>query len=202
MAINNGTSWPRNGLTPVRRTETQESKVYRYPASCGANNTPIGIGSAVTLVAGIAVPCTAGQDPDLAGFGVVVGVYNSAGRPFSLQTPKLIVSGANGMVDILYDKEAEFIVRCESSVGQSDIMKNVVLTGGSAANTNLPRIVQAVTLPASASVNDLFKFVRFATINDLQGAGQGGFGAPPPAGGAIVVRWNRNVQDARTGGST
>lgn len=200
MAINSGTSWPRNGFTPFRRTPSQESYVLRYPASCGANNTPIGVGSPVALVGGVCVPCTAGQDPDQAGFGVVVGVYNSSGRPYTQQANKLIVSGANGMVDVLYDPMAEYIVRCEASVGQSDILKNVVLTGGS-AQAGLPRIIMAVTLPASASVNDLFKFVRFATINDIQGAGVGGFGTPPAAGGAIVVRWNRTVFTPKTTGS-
>lgn len=199
MAINTGNSWPRNGLTPVRRDNTTEQYVRRYPASCGANNTPIGIGSAVSLVAGVVVPCTAGQDPDQAGFGVVVGVFNSSGRPFTQQTNKVIVSGAAGMVDVLYDPNAEFVVRCEASVGQTDILKNVVLTGGSAANPSLPRIVQAVTLPASASVNDLLKFVRFAEQNDL--LGPGGFGPPGPAGSGIIVRWNRHVFDQKTSGS-
>lgn len=201
MAINNGTSWPRNGLTPVRRAGAQESYTYRYPASCGANNTPIGIGSAVTLVGGIVVPATAGQDPDQAGFGVVVGVYNASGRPFTQQTNKVIVSGAAGQVDVFYDPMGEFVVRCEASIGFGDMLKNVVLTGGSAV-APLPRIVQAVTLPASASVNDLFKFVRFAAIDDLQGAGNGGLNtAAPAAGTAIVVRWNRHVFDYKTTGS-
>jgi len=198
MAINTGNSWPRNGLTPVRRDGTLEQYVRRYPASCGANNTPIGIGSAVALVAGIVVPCTAGQDPDQGGFGVVVGVYNSSGRPFTQQANKVIVSGANGMVDVLYDPNAEFVVRCEASVGQSDILKNVTLTGGS-AQAGLPRIIQAVTLPASASVNDLFKFVRFAEQNDLPGGGA--VGAPGPAGSGIIVRWNRTVFTPKTTGS-
>lgn len=200
MAINSGTSWPRKGLTPVRRANAQEQYVRRYPASCGANSTPIGIGSAVALVGGVVVPCTAGQDPDQAGFGVVVGVYNASGRPFTQQTNKLIVSGAAGQVDVLYDPNAEFVVRCEASVGQSDILKNVVLTGGS-ANASLPNIIQAVTLPASASVNDLFKFIRFAEQNDLQAAGYGGFGPPGPAGSGIIVRWNRTVFTPKTTGS-
>lgn len=201
MAINNGTSWPRNGFTPVRAAGAQQSMVYRYPASCGANNTPIGIGSPVTLVGGVCVPCTAGQDPDQAGFGIVVGTFNASGRPFTFQSNKVIVSGAAGQVDVLYDPMAEFVVRCEASVGFTDILKNVVLTGGS-AQAGLPNITLAVTLPASASVNDLFKFVRFATIDDLQGAQNGGLNlAAPAAGTAVVVRWNRHVYDPKTSGS-
>lgn len=200
MAINSGTSWPRNGFTPVRRAGAQESYTMRYPASCGGNHV-IGVGSPVALVGGICVVCTAGQDPDQAGFGVVTGVYNASGRPFTQQANKVIASGQAGMVDVFYDPMGEFIVRCESSVGQSDILKNVVLTGAS-ANAALPRIIQAVTLPASASLNDLFKFIRFAPENDIQGAGVGGFGAPPAAGGGIIVRWNRHVLRPLTNGST
>lgn len=200
MAINSGTSWPRNGFTPTRRTETQEAYVGRYPASCGGNQV-MGVGSPVSLVGGIAVVCTAGQDPDQAGFGVVMGVYNASGRPFTQQANKVIASGQAGFADILYDPFAEFIVRCESSVGQADILKNVNLTGAS-ANASLPRIIQAVTLPASASLNDLFKFVRFAPQNDITGAGVGGFGAPPAAGAGIIVRWNRHVLRPLTNGST
>jgi len=201
MAINNGTSWPRNGLTPVRRDNTLEQYVRRYPASCGANNTPIGIGSAVSLVGGIVVPCTAGQDPDQAGFGVVVGVYNASGRPFTQQTVKVIASGQAGQVDVLYDPNAEFVVRCEASVGYGDMLKNVTLTGGSAA-ASLPRIIQAVTLPASASVNDLFKFVRFDEQVDILGAGNGGLNTSAPAAGSgIIVRWNRHVFAPKSTGS-
>lgn len=201
MAINTGSSWPRNGFTLLRRSDTLEQYVRRYPASCGANNNPIGIGSPVALVAGVCVPATAGQDPAQAGFGIVVGVFNSSGRPFTQQANKLIVSGANGMVDVCYDPNAEYIVRCETSVGAVDILKNVVLTDASAPNPGLPRITQSVSLPASASVNDLFKFIRFAEQNDLAGAGTGGFGPPGPAGSGIIVRWNRHVFAPKSSGS-
>lgn len=201
MAINNGLSWPRNGLTPLRRANALEQYVHRYPASCGATNNPIGVGSAVAIVNGIVVPATAGQDPAQAGFGVVVGVYNASGRPFTQQTNKVIVSGAAGQVDVLYDPNAEFIVRCETSVGFGDMFKNVVLTDAS-ATTGLARINQSVTLPASASVNDLFKFIRFAEQVDLGGANNGGLNVTAPAAGAgIIVRWNRTVFDQKTTGS-
>lgn len=201
MAINNGSSWPRKGLTPVRRDNTLEQYTRRYPASCGANGTPIGVGSAVTLIAGVIVPCTAAQDPGQAGFGVVTGVFNSSGRPFTQQAVKVIASGQAGQVDVLYDPNAEFVVRCESSIGFGDMLTNVVLTGGS-ANSSLPTIIQAVTLPASASVNDLFKFIRFAEQNDILGAQNGGLNTTAPAAGAgIIVRWNRHVFAPKSSGS-
>lgn len=202
MALNNGSSWPRKGLTPLRRDGTLEQYTRRYPASCGANSTPIGIGSAVSLVAGIVVPATAGQDPNQAGFGVAVGVYNASGRPLTQQAVKVIASGQSGQVDVYYDPNAEFVVRCESSVGFGDMLSNVTLTGGSAAN-GLPTIIQAVTLPASASVNDLFKFIRFNEQNDVAGgASNGGLNTAAPAAGAgIIVRWNRHVLAPKSSGS-
>lgn len=194
MAINSGTSWPRNGFTPIRRGPGQEDYVLRFPASCGAGNNPIGVGSAIACVGGIVVPATAGQDPAQAGWGVVVACYNSAGRPFTQQNVKIIASGQSGQVDVMYDPYMEFVVRCETSVGFGDMLKNVVLTDASAPNPSLPRIVQSVALPTSASVNDLFKFIRFATQVDILGAGLGGLlTTAPGAGSAIIVRWNRHV---------
>lgn len=192
MALNTGTSWPRNGFTLLKRSNTQEGYTMRFPASCGGGNNPIGIGSVVAYVGGICVPATAGQDPAQAGWGVVTGVFNSSGRPFTQQANKLIVSGAAGQVDVCYDPFAEYVVRCETSVGFTDMLKNVVLTDGS-ATAGLPRINQSVALPTSASVNDLFKFVRFATQNDINAAGMGAIGAAPAAGAPIIVRWNRHV---------
>lgn len=200
MALNTGSSWPRKGLTLLRRDNTTEQYTRRYAASCGSNSSPIGIGSPVTLVGGICVPCTAGQDPNQAGFGVVIGVYNSSGRPFTQQANKQIVSGAAGQVDVCYDPNAEYVVRCESSIGFGDMLLNVTLTGAS-ANASLPTTIQAVTLPASASVNDLFKFIRFAEQNDLVAAGAGAIGAAPAAGAPIIVRWNRHVFAPKSSGS-
>lgn len=200
MALNTGINWPRNGFTLLRRDNTTEQYTRRYAASCGANNTPIGIGSPVALVGGVCVPATAGQDPGQAGFGIVIGVYNSSGRPFTQQANKQIVSGANGQVDVCYDPNAEYVVRCESSIGFGDVLLNVVLTGGS-ATAGLPQTTQAVTLPASASVNDLFKFIRFAEQNDINAAGGTGIGAAPAAGAPIIVRWNRHVFAPKSSGS-
>lgn len=198
MAINNGTLWPRNGFTPVRRDNTSEQYVRRYLASA-PTNLPIAPGMAVTIVGGIVVPCTAGQDPDQPGFGVVMGCFTTAGRPFTQMTPKYIASATQGLVDVLYDPNAEYIVRIDASVGQSNIGGNLTLTGAS-ANPNLPRIIQSVTIPTSSSINDLFKLVRMAEQEDLQGAGQGGFSTIGGTGTPVVVRWNRHVWKAGTAG--
>lgn len=195
MAINNGSSWPRKGFTLVDRSAVEKS-VRRFPASAGGNQI-IAVGQAVTIVNGIVVAATAGQDPAQAGFGVVLGVFNSSGRPFTQQATKFIASGANGMVDVCYDPFAEYIVRCETSVGPSNINHNVVLTGFS-AQANLPTVIQSVDIPASASVGDLFRIVRLAEQNDISVAG-----AATPTGGsgnAVVVRWNNHTYKAGTAG--
>lgn len=197
MAINTGSSWPRNGFTLVNRGEgNSENYVRRFPASCGGNQV-IAPGQAVTIVNGVVVVATAAQDPGQAGFGVVMNVYNSSGRPFTQQATKFIASGANGLVDVCYDPYAEYIVRCETSVGPSNINHNVVLTGFS-AQASLPRIIQSVDIPASASVGDLFRIIRLADINDLAQIGLNN-----PVGGsgnAVIVRWNNHTLKAGTAG--
>ena len=196
MAINTGSSWPRNGFTLVRRGgESSESYVRRFPASAGGNQV-IAVGQAVTIVNGVVVPATAGQDPNQVGFGVVMGVFNSSGRPFTQQATKYIASGANGLVDVNYDPFAEYVVRCETSVGPSNINHNVTLTGYS-AQASLPRIIQAVDIPASASVGDLFRIVRLAEVNDLPALGNNPVGG---SGNAVIVRWNNHTYKAGTAG--
>lgn len=196
MALNTGASWPRNGFTLLRRGPDTESYIRRYPASCGGNHV-IAPGQAVTIVNGIVVVATAGQDPTQLGFGVVMNVFNSSGRPFTQQATKFIASGANGMVDVCYDPNAEFIVRCETSVGPSNINKNLILTGFS-ANASLPRIIQAVDIPASASVADLFRLVRLADQNDIVALGNAPVGG---SGNAVVVRWNNHTFKPASAGS-
>lgn len=188
-------TYPRKGLQLARRNYS-EGMTDNRPAQASSNQ-PISIGDPVAIVNGVVVPCTAGQDPDQAGFGVVLGVYNSANRPFTLQTVKIIASGQPGRVDVCYDPDAEFIVRCETSVGASNIDKNVILSGMS-ANATLGTSNCAVTIPASASVNDLFRIVRIATQNDI--VGLNGFNGDGGAGQPVVVRWNRHVFNPRTAG--
>ena len=190
------TTWPRKGFTLASRTNTNEEYTKNYPAQASTNQ-PIALGDAVAIVNGIVVPCTAGQDPDQAGFGVVMAVYTTANRPFTQQTVKIIASGQPGRVDVNYDPNAEYIVRCETSVGPSNIDKNVVLSGLS-ANATLGWTNAAVTIPASASVNDLFRIVRLAGQNDI--VGTNGFNPLGGAGNPVIVRWNRHVLNPRTAG--
>lgn len=197
MAINTGNSWPRKGFTLVNRgaNGTSEAYVRRFPASAGGNQI-IAVGQAVTIVGGIVVPATAGDAATLPGFGVVMGVFNSSGRPFTQQATKYIASGANGLVDVCYDPFAEYIVRCETSVGPSNINTNVNITGYS-AQAQLPTVIQAVDITASASNATLFRIVRLAEVNDLASLGNTPVGG---SGNAVIVRWNSHVYKAGTAG--
>lgn len=188
-------TYPRNGFTLIRRNDSEEY-VRNYRAQ-GSTNQPIALGDAVSIVNGIVVPATAGQDPNQDGFGVVVGVYTSANRPFTLQTIKIIPSGGDGRVDVCYDPFAEYIVRCETSVGPSNLNHNVVLVA-SGANSLLGQSTQSVSIPASASINDHFRIVRIAPLNDIDGIN--GFNEVGGAGNPVVVRWNRHTYKAGTAG--
>lgn len=183
------TTWPRKGFTLARRTDTLEGYMGNFPAQASTNQA-IALFDPVSIVNGIIVPATAGQDPGQAGYGVVIGVYTTANRPLTQQTVKVIASGQPGRVDVLYDPNAEFIVRCETSVGASNINKNVVLSGMS-ANATLGTSNCAVTIPASASTNDLFRIVKIADFNDVLGTN--GFNGDAGAGQPVVVRWNRHT---------
>jgi len=189
-------TWPRNGFTLLKRTETTEQYVRRFNASAAAN-TAIAAGDACSFVGGIVVPASAGQDPAQAVFGVVLGCYTTAGRPFTMQTVKIIASGQPGQVDVCYDPNAEYIVRCETSVGASNLNTNLILAGLS-ANAVLGRTYATVAIPASASVNDPFRLVRIADQNDVYGVN--GFNGVGGAGQPVVVRVNRSVYKAGTAG--
>lgn len=197
MAINNGTVWPRNGFTLDRRGNSIEQYIRNYPAQASTNQ-PIAIGDAVAiLTTGIVVPATAGMDPGLPGFGIVIDVYTTANRPFTEQQVKLIASGGVGRADVCYDPfSTEWIVRCEASAGPGDLTANFTLVA-SGANATTGRSGQSVTTQASASPDNLFKGVgRYAEVNDLTGTN--GFKDTGNAGQGIVVRWNRHKFRAGT----
>lgn len=184
MALN-ATTWPRNGFTLVSRTQAVEGTIRNYPAQASTNQT-MGVGDAVSLLNGVIVPCTAGQDPGLKGYGVVIDVYTTANRPLTQQTNKCIVSGGVGRVDVCYDPNAEYVVRCETSVGPSNIGKNVILVC-SGQNALLAQGAMSVNIPTSASVNDLFRIISLSPFGELAGKDTGGGN-----GNGVIVRWNNH----------
>lgn len=191
MAINS-TTWPRNGFTPVARTPV--AGYVRNMAAQASTNQTIGVGDAVAQVNGVIVPCTAGQDPGLRGFGIVLAVYTTANRPLTQQVNKCIVSGGVGRVDVCYDPNAEYVVRCETSVGPSNIGKNVILVC-SGQNALLTQGSMSVNIPTSASLNDLFRIVSLSPFGELSGKDTGGGN-----GNGVIVRWNFHALHASVAG--
>lgn len=182
---------PRQGFIPSR--EPVPDWVRNLPAAASTNQS-IAKGDAVAIVNGLVVPATAGQDPGLAGYGVVLAVYTTANRPLTFFTNKTIASGGVGRVDVCFDPNQTYYVQCVTSVGLSNIMKNVVLDV-SASNPTTGISGMSVNIPASASINDLFKVINIGPFDQLSGKDTGG----GPNNG-VEVKWNRHVLKAPTAG--
>lgn len=179
----------------IPSTLPQSAWVKNLPAT-GSANRPIAAGDAVAMVNGIVVPCTSGQDPAQRGFGVVLACYTTAGRPFTQQTSKIIASAAPGRVDVCFDPNQRYYVRCVTSAGPSNMGKNVTLDDTtSVANATTGRSGQSVTIPASASVNDLFKIIGMGQFDELGGKETGG-----GANNGVEVIWNFHAFRATTAG--
>ncbi len=182
---------PRRGFVPARR---YNEDFVRNMQAAASTNQGIAVGDAVTIINGVVSPASAGQDPTYAGYGVVLRCYSTANRPFTQQTVKFIASGGVGRVDVLIDPDMSYIVRCETSVGPSNIGKNVVIDT-SAVQPSLGISGQALTIPASASQNDLFKIINLSPYGELSGKDTGG-----EAGNGVEVKWNRHFLHASTVG--
>lgn len=161
-----------------------------------SSNRPIAKGDAVAYLNGIIVPCTSGQDPALKGYGVVLAVYTTAGRPLTFQTSKYIVSGQVGRADVCFDPNQTYYVRCVASAGPSNMGHNATLDDTtSVANPILGLSGQSVTIPASASLNDLFKIINMGPFDELGGKETGG-----GANNGVEVKWNFHSLHASTAG--
>lgn len=182
---------PRMGFIPSRDPST--GFVRNLPAAAPANQS-IAKGDAVALLNGVIVPCTAGQDPGLAGYGVVLAVYTTANRPLTFNSTKFIASAGVGRVDVCYDPDQTYIVQCVASVGPSNIGKNVTIDV-SASNALTGLSGMSVTIPASASINDLFKVINLSPTEELAGKDTGG-----GANNGVEVKWNRHLLRAVTAG--
>ena len=167
--------------------------IRNLPAAASTNQS-IAKGDAVSYVNGIIVPATAGQDPAQQGYGVVIAVYTTANRPLTFQTSKIIASAGVGRVDVCFDPNQTYYVRCDTSAGASNMGKNVILAV-SAANTLTGISGHSVDIPASASVNDLFKIINIGPFDELSGKGTGG-----GANNGVEVKWNRHLLHAPTAG--
>lgn len=173
----------RNGFTPVR-WPTQY--IQNFPATASTNQS-IAKGDAVAYLNGIIVPATAGQDPGLKGFGVVLACYTTANRPFTFQATKMIASAGVGRVDVCFDPMQEYYVQCTASAGPSNMGKNVTIDV-SASNASTGISGMGVTIPASASTNDLFKIISIGPFDELGGKETGG-----GTNNGVIVVWNNHA---------
>lgn len=184
------------GASGFRPSTIPNSQWMRNLAAQASTNRPIAVGDAVAMVNGIAVPCTSGQDPSQRGFGVVMSIYTTAGRPLTFQSNKIIVSGQVGRVDVCYDPNQRYYVRCITSCGPSNIGKNATLDDTtSLANATTGISGQSVNIPASASQNDLFKIVGLGQFDELGGKDTGG-----GANNGVEVVWNFHAFKATVAG--
>lgn len=174
---------PRQGFTPIR---WPNQYVQNFPAQASTNQS-IARGDAVAYLNGIIVPATAGQDPGLKGWGVVLACYTTANRPFTFQSTKFIASAGVGRVDVCWDPMQEYYVQCIASAGPSNMGKNVTIDV-SASNAQTGISGMAVTIPASASANDLFKIVSIGPFDELSGKDTGG-----GTNNGVIVVWNNHA---------
>lgn len=181
----------RQGFVPSR--DITPGFIRNLPAAASSNQS-ITKGDAVAYLNGTIVPCTAGQDPGLVGYGVVLAVYTTANRPMTHQTSKIIVSGGVGRVDVCYDPNQTYFVQCVTSAGASNMGKNVTINV-SANNSTTGLSGQAVDIPASASINDLFKILNLGPFDELSGKESGG-----GANNGVEVAWNRHFLRAPIAG--
>lgn len=162
--------------------------------SCASTDT-LAKGDAVVQVNGIVTRASSGQDPAAGkGFGVVLAVYTTANRPLTFQNNKIIVSAQQGRADVCFDPNQTYYVQCVTSVGPSNLGKNVVIDT-SAANSQTGLSGQSVDIPASASANDYFKIINIGPFDELAGKGTGG----GPNNG-VEVKWNNHFLHAPVAG--
>lgn len=186
-------SSPRNGFTPSRQPQID----WIRNVMVGAGPVPVAKGDAVVSNAGFIYAATAGQDPTSAGYGVVLAVYTTANRPLTFLTPKFIASGQQGRADVCYDPNQTYFVQCVTSVGISNLGKNLMIDA-SAANSVTGISGMSVDIPASSSINDLFKLISLAPTEELSGKmGQSSGSVGGPNNG-VEVRWNRHFLHAPT----
>lgn len=191
-------AYARIGFNPSR--QPVPDWIRNVPVSANGTDT-VAKGDAVVQVNGICVRASSGQDPTNGkGYGVVLAVYTTANRPLTFQTTKFITSAQPGRADVCYDPNQTYVVQCVTSVGPSNIGKNVVIDTSS-ANSLTGLSGQSVDIPASASANDYFKIINISPFDELGGKlginnGAGGGGA----NNGVEVKWNNHFLHAPVAG--
>jgi len=181
------------GFIPSRQPVADWVRRYNAQANSDGANQTIAKGDAVAFVNGVIVPASAGMDPAHPGYGVVLAVYTTAGRPLTFQNTKILVSGQPGQVDVCFDPNQTYYVRCDASAGLTDTIGENVMLVVSAANSLTGISGHSVTTQTSASINNLFKVINYGPFDQLSGINAGA-----GANQGVEVKWNRHLLKAAT----
>ena len=101
--------------------------------------------------------------PDCRLRGTKSGGFRASDTEFRLDC-----AGSDGRADVCWDPNMTYIVQCITSVGTSDIGKNLNIDA-SAANSRTGISGMSVQIPASASLSDPFKLIGLAPFEELGG---------------------------------
>lgn len=182
-----------NGFYPARPYYFDQCRTYTVNLS---NNQQLGIGDPVSLAAGLVVPATAGNNPDLAGFGVVVGVLDSNGKPLTFSQPTkgpYLTSGQAGQALVLSDANMTFRANYTGSAGNNVVGQLVEVTGMNIPVSATGISQAAVAAAASASTTLLFRVESLyadPTLSQSKGVSK-----------YMEVAWNRHLNKLGLAGS-
>jgi uncharacterized protein RhaS with RHS repeats len=181
-----------NGFGPARPYMYDQLRTYRVNLS---TNQQLGINDPVALANGLVVPATAGNNPDLPGFGVVVGLLDPNGRPLTFSQPvrgPYLTSGAQGQAVVLADPGMTFRVNYTGSAGNDAVGELVEVTGMNIPVSGTGISQAAIAAATSASTTLLFRTMNLAGNQVANQTGVGRY---------MEVAWNRHINRLGFAGS-
>lgn len=182
----------RNGFWPTRDFSYDQCRTYPVTLS---TNQPLAMYAPVAMANGTVVPATAGQNPDLPGFGVVVGLLDSNKKPLTFNQPTrgpYLTSAASGYAIVLTDPNMTFYTRYEGSAG-NDVVGNLVqVTAATSVVVNTGISQAAIEANSSADNSALFRVMALSPL-----VGTGGTGTDK----YVEVMWNRHVNRLGSSGN-
>lgn len=173
-----------NGFKPGRPYMYDQCRTFNVSLNVSQQ---LGIGDPVALANGLVVPATAGNNPDLPGFGVVVGLLQSNGRPLTFSQPTrgpYLTSGMAGQAIVMSDPNMSYLVNYTGSAGNDVVGDLVEVTGMNIPVSGTGISQAAICAQASASTTLLFR------VQSLAGNPVGNdFGVSRN----MEVVWNRHI---------
>jgi hypothetical protein len=149
----------RNGFQATRNYSNDACRTYPVTLS---TDQPLGINAAVAMANGTVVPVTAGQNPALAGLGVVVGLLDSNKKPLTFSQPTrgpYLTSAQTGFAIVLTDPNMTYRVRYEGSAGNDMVGNLVQVSGANGVTVKTGITTQTIKANVSADNSALFRVV-------------------------------------------